>query len=82
MERYCQWKLKNTSVQQGKKILHFDTSDIIPTYLFSFAAGDFKAFTEKIEQQDSRILYRETDSVKIKTVWILFSRCTEILLTI
>lgn len=59
-------KLKNTSVQQGKKILHFDTSDIIPTYLFSFAAGDFKAFTEKIEQQDSRILYRETDSVKIK----------------
>lgn len=59
-------KLKNTSVEQGKKILHFDTSDIIPTYLFSFAAGDFKAFTEKIEQQDSRILYRETDSVKIK----------------
>jgi aminopeptidase N len=43
-------KLKNTFVQQGKK-LQFDQSDLIPTYLFSFAAGDFKTFTEKISSR-------------------------------
>ncbi|MCL8537750.1 M1 family aminopeptidase [Chryseobacterium gallinarum] len=60
-------KLKETTVQQGKKTLQFNQSDLIPTYLFSFAAGDFKNFTEKIREQDSRMLYRETDSVKIKS---------------
>ncbi|MFZ4928076.1 M1 family metallopeptidase [Chryseobacterium sp. Mn2064] len=59
-------KLKNTRVEKGTKVLDFEESDLIPTYLFSFAAGDFKAFTEKIDKQDSNILYRETDSVKIK----------------
>ncbi|MFP3834475.1 M1 family metallopeptidase [Chryseobacterium sp. SIMBA_028] len=59
-------KLKDTSIQQTQKTLRFDQSDLLPTYLFSFAAGDFKDHTEKISQQDSRILYRETDSVKIK----------------
>ncbi|WP_336687391.1 M1 family aminopeptidase [Chryseobacterium bernardetii] len=59
-------KLSDTFVQQGQKTLKFNQSDLIPTYLFSFAAGDFKNHTEKISQQDSRMLYRETDSVKIK----------------
>lgn len=59
-------KLKDTFVQQGQKTLRFNQSDLLPTYLFSFAAGDFKNHTEKISQQDSRMLYRETDSVKIK----------------
>ncbi|AZB07702.1 aminopeptidase [Chryseobacterium sp. G0162] len=59
-------KLKDTTVQQGQKTLQFNQSDLLPTYLFSFAAGDFKNHTEKISQQDSRILYRETDSAKIK----------------
>ncbi|MGU3374817.1 M1 family aminopeptidase [Chryseobacterium sp. M5A1_1a] len=59
-------KLKETTVGQGQKTLYFNQSDLLPTYLFSFAAGDFKNHTEKISQQDSRILYRETDSVKIK----------------
>ncbi|UEQ76925.1 M1 family aminopeptidase [Chryseobacterium arthrosphaerae] len=58
-------KLKETRAQKGTKTLYFETSDLIPTYLFSFAAGDFKAFTDKIDRQDSRILYRETDSAKI-----------------
>ncbi|MDR2235225.1 MAG: aminopeptidase [Chryseobacterium sp.] len=59
-------KLQETVSQQGQKTLKFAPSDLLPTYLFSFAAGDFKSFTEKISQQDSRMLYRETDSVKIK----------------
>lgn len=59
-------KLKETTQQKGTKTLSFALSDLLPTYLFSFAAGDFKNYTQKIDQQDSRILYRETDSVKIK----------------
>ncbi|MBK1896089.1 M1 family metallopeptidase [Chryseobacterium paridis] len=59
-------KLKETTVEGGSKKLNFGQSDLLPTYLFSFTAGDFKNFTEKISQQDSRLLYRETDSVKIK----------------
>ncbi|MBV8327800.1 M1 family aminopeptidase [Chryseobacterium sp.] len=59
-------KLKETTSQQGQKTLKFAESDLLPTYLFSFATGDFKNFTEKISGQDSRMLYRETDSVKIK----------------
>ncbi|QIY90248.1 M1 family metallopeptidase [Chryseobacterium gallinarum] len=60
-------KLKETTLRQGQKTLQFAQSDLLPTYLFSFAAGDFKNFTEKISEQDSRMLYRETDSVKIKS---------------
>ncbi|ROI04989.1 aminopeptidase [Chryseobacterium sp. G0240] len=60
-------KLKETTIQKGNKTLQFNQSDLLPTYLFSFAAGDFKNFTEKISEQDSRMLYRETDSVKIKS---------------
>lgn len=59
-------KLMDTFVQKGQKTLRFNQSDLLPTYLFSFAAGDFKNHTGKISEQDSRILYRETDSVKIK----------------
>ncbi|OPC23531.1 aminopeptidase [Elizabethkingia meningoseptica] len=59
-------KLKETTVKQGRKKLSFAQSDLLPTYLFSFAAGDFKKFKEKIGEQDAGMLYRETDSVKIK----------------
>lgn len=44
----------------------FAQSDLLPTYLFSFAAGDFKYFKEKIGMQDAAMLYRETDTIKIK----------------
>lgn len=59
-------KLLDTFVQKGQKILRFNQSDLLPTYLFSFVAGDFETHTEKISGQDSRILYRETDTAKIK----------------
>ncbi len=44
-------KLKETRQQKGTKTLYFETSDLIPTYLFSFAAGDFKVFADKIDKQ-------------------------------
>lgn len=59
-------KLKSTTVQQGQKTLKFEESDLLPTYLFSFAAGEFKTAVQTIGQQDSHLLYRETDTLKIK----------------
>lgn len=58
--------LKETTVKQGRKKMSFAQSDLLPTYLFSFAAGDFKHFKEKIGLQDAGMLYRETDTIKIK----------------
>lgn len=58
--------LKETTVMQGRKKMSFAQSDLLPTYLFSFAAGDFKHFKEKIGLQDAGMLYRETDTIKIK----------------
>lgn len=60
-------KLKKETIQQGQKTLQFDQSDLLPTYLFSFAAGDFKTAVQPIGQQESHLLYRETDSLKIKS---------------
>lgn len=58
--------LKETTVKQGRKKMIFVQSDLLPTYLFSFAAGDFKYFKEKIGLEDAGMLYRETDTIKIK----------------
>jgi len=60
-------KLKKETTQQGQKTLLFDQSDLLPTYLFSFAAGDFKTAVQSIGEQDSHLLYRETDAAKIKS---------------
>lgn len=58
--------LKETTVKQGRKKMIFAQLDLLPTYLFSFAAGDFKYFKEKIGLEDAGMLYRETDTIKIK----------------
>ncbi|HFK5511053.1 TPA: M1 family metallopeptidase [Elizabethkingia anophelis] len=58
--------LKETTVKQGRKKMIFAQSDLLPTYLFSFAAGDFKYFKEKIGLEEAGMLYRETDTIKIK----------------
>ncbi len=40
-------KLKDTTSQQGQKTLQFAQSDLLPTYLFSFAAGILKILRRK-----------------------------------
>lgn len=60
-------KLESTVLKDGRKTLHFANSDTISTYLFAFAAGDFKKSAVKVDTSDITLLYRETDSVKIKT---------------
>jgi aminopeptidase N len=58
-------ELKDSVLQQGRKIYHFRPSDKLSTYLFSFAAGKFNAVTGEIAGRTAEFLYRETDSAKI-----------------
>lgn len=44
----------------------FKPSDKIPTYLFSFVAGKWSSTTRTVDGRPMRLLYRETDSSKLK----------------
>ncbi|MDF4202399.1 M1 family aminopeptidase [Maribacter sp. SA7] len=52
---------------QGEYTKHnFGASDQMSTYLFSFVAGKFQSKTKKPFDMDMTLLYRETDTTKIK----------------
>ncbi|MEP6747844.1 MAG: M1 family aminopeptidase [Bacteroidota bacterium] len=61
------WKvLANASVKDfsaagEKTIYHFNESDLLPAYLFSFTAGNYSI----ADTSGMRFLYRETDTAKI-----------------
>ena len=44
----------------------FRPSDRIPTYLFSFVAGEWSSATRMVDGRAMRLLYRETDSAKLR----------------
>jgi len=44
----------------------FNTTDKLPTYLFSFTAGRYTGVKQMTGKREAEFLYRETDSVKIK----------------
>jgi aminopeptidase N len=44
----------------------FKPSDKIPTYLFSFVAGKWSSATRTVDGRPMRLLYRETDSTKLR----------------
>ncbi|HEY8387014.1 MAG TPA: aminopeptidase, partial [Parasegetibacter sp.] len=48
------------------KIVHFEPSDLISTYLFSFTAGVYKVDRRVVDGREMEFFYRETDSVKLK----------------
>ncbi|MEP2057700.1 MAG: M1 family aminopeptidase [Maribacter litoralis] len=53
--------------QKGDFIEHtFNASDKMSTYLFSFVAGKFKSVSQKPGNMEMTLLYRETDTTKIK----------------
>jgi aminopeptidase N len=66
------WKVmanavKKDSLAQGNSVTyHFNNSDKLPTYLFSFTAGKYTYVTKKMKDREMEFLYRETDSAKIK----------------
>ena len=62
----CSTKEVN-KIQQGEYTQHnFGKSDQMSTYLFSFVAGKFESATQKPSNLEMTMLYRETDSTKIK----------------
>lgn len=59
------YSLKNESAANGKKILEYNPTDPLPTYLFAFAAGDFKVAVSDSTTRPMTMYYRETDSLKV-----------------
>ncbi|MDX5436304.1 MAG: M1 family aminopeptidase, partial [Pontibacter sp.] len=58
--------LQDSSVTNGFKRYTFATSDTIPTYLFSFAAGKFKHVQRDMGGTTMHFYHRETDQEKIR----------------
>lgn len=59
-------KQERTNSINDRKTISFQVSDLLSTYLFSFAAGKFDLHTGEIAGMQSDFLYRETDTAKIK----------------
>ncbi|MGQ7856110.1 M1 family metallopeptidase [Pedobacter sp. WC2501] len=57
---------KDSVVQANAITYHFNHSDKLPTYLFSFTAGKYTLVNQKMKDRDMEFLHRETDSAKIK----------------
>ncbi len=54
------------TVQQGdRKILRFERSDAISSYLFSFVAGEFERITRQVHGRSVSMLHRESDAEKV-----------------
>ncbi|WP_068836509.1 M1 family metallopeptidase [Pontibacter akesuensis] len=58
--------LQDSTVSGQAKTYTFATSDTIPTYLFSFAAGEFKHLQRDMKGTTMHFYHRETDTSKIK----------------
>lgn len=75
--------LKDSLAEGFYKIYHFMPSDQLPTYLFSFTAGQYESVKKRIGGRDMEFLYRETDEKKIKlsldSVFDLHSRAINFL---
>ncbi|WP_461095041.1 M1 family metallopeptidase [Spirosoma gilvum] len=57
----------NDSVKSGdRKTINFRQSEVIPTYLFSFAAGKFTPISRTLNGRPMTLFHRETDTTKIR----------------
>lgn len=56
---------RDEKVEQGRKQLRFQETDLLPTYLFSFVAGRWNTATFDRDGQPVSIYYRETDPAKL-----------------
>ncbi len=53
-------------IEQGRKNITYEKSDLISTYLFSFVAGEFQAITQNSGGREFTLLHRETDKEKVE----------------
>ncbi|WP_293783404.1 M1 family aminopeptidase [uncultured Pedobacter sp.] len=57
---------KDSLVKDAATTYHFNRSDKLPTYLFSFTAGKYTLVNRKMNNNSMEFLHRETDSAKIR----------------
>lgn len=55
-----------TTVENNRKTVQYEKSDLISTYLFSFVAGEFKTITQTVDGRTFTMLHRETDEEKVE----------------
>lgn len=58
--------LMDSLVTGASKTYRYESSDTISTYLFSFAAGEFKRITRNVNGRVMNFYHRETDTAKIR----------------
>ncbi|WP_205502367.1 M1 family metallopeptidase [Rufibacter psychrotolerans] len=58
--------VEEETISGNRKTLRFRQSDLISTYLFSFAAGRFHSIVREDSKRAMRFLHRETDASKLK----------------
>lgn len=58
--------VQDSSIAGDRKTVNFKTSNIIPTYLFSFIAGKFTPVSRTLDGRPMTLLHRETDTTKIR----------------
>jgi len=58
-------ELKDSVITGANKTYHFKTSDLLSTYHFAFAAGNFQLYTGLVGAKTTEFLYRETDQAKL-----------------
>lgn len=63
----------NETTRQGRKLVEFEASDPVSTYLFSFVAGRFERLTETRDGRSISLYHRETDVVKVAQCGDIFS---------
>ena len=50
----------------SRRVVRFERSDLIPSYLFSFVAGKFEEVTREVDGREMTMLHRETDTDKVR----------------
>lgn len=57
--------IRSRSIKNNRSLVIFERSDLISTYLFSFAAGRFNEIKRTIDGREMTMLHREPDPKKI-----------------
>ncbi len=58
--------LRDSVISRNQKTYNFKPTDPLPTYLFSFVAGEFDPVTRTLGGREMTLYHRETDTSKIR----------------
>ena len=58
--------VRDSSIAGDRKVINFQPSGILPTYLFSFVAGKFTSVSRTMNSWPMTLFHRETDTTKIR----------------